>query len=89
MKKLFYLLFAFSFFFLSCEEENDPFNPTSSFSCKVDGIQLSDSDPNGRMITNNSAYNGALEFSGTSHLKDGDVSIRRLALELTESLQPS
>mgnify|MGYP007063708506 FL=1 len=74
MKKLFYLLFAFSFFFLSCEEETeDPFNPTSSFSCKIDGIQLSDSDPSGHIITNNPALNGALEISATSNLKNGDV----------------
>ena len=73
MKNLFYLLFAFSFFFLSCEEEDDPFNPTASFSCKIDGIQLSDSSPTGHIITTNPALNGALEISASSNLKDGDV----------------
>jgi hypothetical protein len=72
MKNLFYLLFAFSFFFLSCEEEDGPFNPTASFSCKIDGIQLSDSSPNGHIITTNPALNGALQISGGSNLKDGN-----------------
>ncbi len=73
MKKLFYLLFAFSFFFLSCEEEDNPFTPTSSFSCAIDGIQLSDSSPSGHIITTNPDLNGALEISATSNLKNGDV----------------
>ena len=73
MKKLFYLLFAFSFFFLSCEEEDDPFNPTASFSCKIDGIQLSDSSPTGHIITTNPVLNGALEISATSNLPGAKV----------------
>ena len=80
MKKLFYLLFACSFLFLSCEEEDDPFSPTSSFRCKIDGEQLSDSAPNANITTTNPALNGALEISASSNLisassnlKNGDV----------------
>ena len=73
MKKLFYLLFACSFLFISCEEEEDPFSPTSSFRCKIDGEQLSDSAPNANIITTNPALNGALEISASSNLKNGNV----------------
>ena len=62
MKKLFYLLFACSFLFISCEEEEDPFSPSSSFRCKIDGEQLSDSSPSANIITTNPALNGALEI---------------------------
>ena len=68
MKKLFYLLFACSFLFISCEEEEDPFSPTSSFRCKIDGEQLSDSAPSAKIITTSSVYNGALEIKGVSNL---------------------
>ena len=79
MKKLFYLLFACSFIFISCEEEEDPFSSTSSFRCKIDGEQLSDSAPSAHIITSNN-LNGALEISASSNLisassnlKNGDV----------------
>jgi len=49
------------------------FNPTASFSCKIDGIQLSDSSPIGHIITTNPALNGVLEISGTSNLPNGRV----------------
>ena len=68
MKKLFYLLFACSFLFISCEEEEDPFSPSSSFRCKIDGEQLSDSSPSANIITTNPALNGALEIEGVSNL---------------------
>ena len=68
MKKLFYLLFACSFLFISCEEEEDPFSPSSSFRCKIDGEQLSDSSPSANIITTNPALNGALEIKGVSNL---------------------
>ena len=77
MKNLFYLLFAFSFFFLSCEEEtDDPFNQTSSspsFSCKIGGVQLSDSAPFANIITTNLVLNGGLEISATSNLPGARV----------------
>jgi len=73
MKNLLYIFLVFGILFSSCEEEtDDPFNPTSSFSCLIDGVQLSDSSPMGRIITQG-AYIGGLEISGTSNLKDGKV----------------
>ncbi|MBC8266784.1 MAG: hypothetical protein H8E84_07440 [Flavobacteriales bacterium] len=74
MKKIFYLLFVCSFLFTSCEEDvDDPFSPSSSFICKIDGVQLSDSAPITNIITTNPALNGALEIIATSNLKDGTV----------------
>ena len=76
MKKLFYLLFACSFIFISCEEEEDPFSSTSSFRCKIDGEQLSDSAPNANIITTNPALNGALEISASSNLISGSSNLK-------------
>ncbi len=76
MKKLSYLLLVFGFLFSSCEEDADnPFNPNNntSFVCKVDGNQLSDSSPDAYVITTNPALNGALKISGISNLKDATV----------------
>ena len=73
MKKLFYLFLSFGLLFSSCAEEEDSFLPSSSFSCMIDGVQLSDSSPIGEIITTNPALNGALEISGVSNLKDGMV----------------
>jgi len=79
MKKLLYVFLSFGILFSSCEEEiDDPFNPTSSFSCKIasppcsDGDQLVDSSPIGRIITQG-AYIGGLEISGTSNLPNARV----------------
>jgi hypothetical protein len=54
---------------------HDPtvFNPSSSFSCKIDGVQLYDLSPIGVIITTNPALNGALEISGTSNLPNGRI----------------
>ena len=47
MKNLLYIFLVFGILFSSCEEEtDDPFNPTSSFSCLIDGVQL-----NGATVT--------------------------------------
>ena len=73
MKKLFYLFLSFGLLFSSCAEEEDSFLTSSSFSCMIDGVQLSDSSPIGEIITTNPALNGALEISGVSNLKDGMV----------------
>ena len=73
MKNLLYIFLVFGILFSSCEEEtDDPFNPTSSFSCKIDGVQLSDSSPIGRIITQGT-YIGGLEISGTSNLPNARV----------------
>jgi len=75
MKNLLYIFLVFGILFSSCEEEtDDPFNPTSSFSCKIEGVQLSDSSPLGRIDTVTTIngqlnpYFGALEISATSNL---------------------
>ena len=70
MKNLLYIFLSFSILFLSCTEEEDPFLPTSSFRCKIDGEQLSDSSPSAHIVTTNPALNGALEISATSNLKN-------------------
>tara|TARA_B100001971_G_C18104250_1_gene490593 strand:+ start:362 stop:853 length:492 start_codon:yes stop_codon:yes gene_type:complete len=72
MKKLFYLLLALYIILTSCkkDENNTPINSNSSFTCKVDGVQLHDAAPLGNIITTNPALNGALKISGTSNLKD-------------------
>ena len=73
MKKLFYLFLSFGLLFSSCsEEEDNPFSPTSTFSCMIDGVQLSDSSPIGRIITQGT-YIGGLEISGTSNLPNARV----------------
>jgi len=68
MKNLLYIFLAIGIFFTSCEEEDDPFNPTSSFSCKIDGAQLSDTHPLGEIITDKPIYNGGLRIKGVSNL---------------------
>ena len=77
MKNLLYIFLVFGILFSSCEEEtDDPFNQTSSspsFSCKIDGIQLSDHYPSAMIISTNPALNGALEISGTANLPGGRV----------------
>ena len=77
MKKLLYVFLSFGILFSSCEEEtDDPFNQTSSspsFSCKIGGVQLSDSAPFANIITTNPALNGALEISATSNLPGARV----------------
>jgi hypothetical protein len=74
MKNLLYIFLAFGILFSSCEEEtDDPFNPTASFSCKIDGVQLSDSYPSANIITTNQALNGGLEISATSNLPGARV----------------
>ncbi|HIE73410.1 MAG TPA: hypothetical protein EYQ06_03915 [Flavobacteriales bacterium] len=73
MKKLFYLFLSFGLLFSSCAEEEDPFSPSSSFSCMIDGAQLNDSDPQSQIITTNPALNGALEISATSNLPGARV----------------
>ena len=73
MKNLLYIFLVFGILFSSCEEEtDDPFNPTASFSCKINGVQLSDSSPMGRIITQGT-YIGGLEISGTSNLPNARV----------------
>ena len=61
MKNLLYIFLIFGIL-LSCSEEEDPSSPTSSksFSCKIDGEQLSDLFPLALVITTNPALNGAL-----------------------------
>ena len=73
MKKLFYLFLSFGLLFSSCAEEEDPFSPSSSFSCMIDGAQLNDSDPQSQIITAKPALNGALEISATSNLPGARV----------------
>ena len=74
MKNLLYIFLVFGILLSSCdEEEGNPFSPTSTFSCMIDGVQLSDSSPIGVILTTNPALNGALEISGVSNLKDGMV----------------
>jgi len=73
MKKLFYLFLSFGILFSSCAEEEDPFSPSSSFSCMIDGEQLSDSSPSTNIVTTNPALNGALEISATSNLPGARV----------------
>ena len=74
MKKLLYVFLSFGIFFSSCEEETDnPLNPTSSFSCKIDGVQLSDLSPIGIILTTHPTLNGALEISATSNLPGARV----------------
>ena len=83
MKKLLYVFLSFGIFFSSCEEEtDDPFNQTSSspsFSSKIEGVQLSDSSPLGRIDTvatingQSNPYFGALEISATSNLPGARV----------------
>ncbi len=71
MKKIYYLLFVSFFLFIACEEETeDPFISTSSFTCKINGQQLSDSNPEATLITSsiNPILNGALEIKGVSNL---------------------
>tara|TARA_B100000809_G_C14781720_1_gene403225 strand:- start:58 stop:543 length:486 start_codon:yes stop_codon:yes gene_type:complete len=73
MKNLLYIFLVFGILFSSCEEEtDDPFNSTSSFSCMIDGVQLSDPEPIGRIITQGT-YIGGLEISGTSNLPNARV----------------
>ena len=73
MKNLLYIFLVFGILFSSCEEETDnPLDSTSIFSCKVDGVQLSDSSPIGRIITEG-VYIGGLEISGTSSLPGARV----------------
>jgi len=80
MKNLLYIFLVFGILFSSCEEEtDDPFNPTSSFSCKIDGVQLSDSSPLGVIISEEiingqqNPYFQSLEISATSNLPNGRV----------------
>jgi len=73
MKKLFYLFLSFGLLFSSCAEEEDPFSPSSSFSCVIDGAQLNDSSPHSQIITTKPALNGALEISATSNLPGARV----------------
>ena len=80
MKNLLYIFLVFGILFSSCEEEtDDPFNSNSSFSCKVDGVQLIDPSPLGSIDPVNiingqpTPYFGALEISGFSNLPGARV----------------
>ena len=74
MKNLLYILLVAGILFSSCSEEEDsPFSPTSSFICKIDGEQLSDSSPSAQILTTNPAINGALEIVAASNLPNGRV----------------
>lgn len=75
MKNLLYIFLVAGFLLSSCEEEdNNPLSPTlsSSFSCKIDGEQLVDHQPDGIILTT-TTYAGALEIIATSSLPNGRV----------------
>ncbi len=74
MKNFLYIFLVAGILLSSCSEEEDsPFSPTSSFICKIDGEQLSDSSPSAQILTTNPAVNGALEIVAASNLPNGRV----------------
>ncbi|MEE2700058.1 MAG: hypothetical protein VYD71_01680 [Bacteroidota bacterium] len=75
MKNLLYIFLVAGFLFSACEEEGNPLSPTptQSFTCKIDGEQLSDSSPSAEILTTNPAINGALEIVAASNLPNGRI----------------
>lgn len=75
MKNFLYIFLVAGILLSSCaeEEDEDPFTPNSSFSCQIDGEQLSDAAPTAEILTTNPAINGALEIVASSNLPNGRV----------------
>ena len=75
MKNFLYIFLVAGILLSSCAEEegDDPFTPTSSFICQIDGEQLSDAAPTAEILTTNPAINGALEIIASSNLPNGRV----------------
>ena len=75
MKNLLYIFLISGILLSSCTEEDgdNPFTPTSSFRCEIDGEQLSDSAPTAEILTINPALNGSLEITAASNLPNGRV----------------
>ena len=73
MKNLLYIFLVAGILLSSCAEEEDPFTPTSSFRCQIDGEQLSDEEPKAEILTTNPALIDALEIVATRDLPNGRV----------------
>jgi hypothetical protein len=83
MKNLLYIFLVFGILFSSCEEEtDDPFNPTSSFSCLIDGVQLNGATVTADIVADsNNPFYGYLDIIGSSDLK-GDKLMNTVTIRI-------
>ena len=80
MKNLLLILLAVTIVFFSCEKEEEPFNSTESFSCKIEGsdlgnatINTTNSSGNVSITADDGTYNIVIKILSINSISNGDV----------------